>query len=390
MRLFTLVVLFSFLQMSVCFGQKQGIKFSDKNWNQVLIAAAKQDKIIFVDAYTTWCQPCKKMDKQVFPQKMIGDFYNENFVNVKLNMEEGIGRELQKKYDVFFYPTFLFLTADGTLVHRIAGYQSAPKLLELGETAINPSKRLSAFEMRYEKGERDPDFLKQYTHVRKAAMDGTHVAIAESYLETQDDWTTKENLKFIFKYMDSADSKLFDYMIENRGAFDKEFGTSKISGKIENLIYDKIYDEEGNAALDELDRLFKKVYSPEQAKKASTRFKLNYYLDKRSSENYAKTAIDYYKNNPPRDPSELSDVAYNFYELDVSNKKYLKQACKWSKQAVKADKSYFNLETQAAVYYKMGKKRKATKTVRKAIDLAKKSNEDYSETQKLLEKIKAM
>ena len=390
MRYFTLFIFFLLIQLPFSFGQKQGIQFSENNWNQVLITAAKQNKIIFLDAYTTWCQPCKKMDQQVFPQKMIGDFYNENFINVKLDMEKGIGKELQERYEILFYPTFLFLTPDGTLVHRIAGYQSAPKLLELGKTAIDPSKRLSAFEERYQKGERDSEFLKQYTHVRKAAMDGTHIAIAESYLETQDDWATKENLKFIFKYVDDADSKLFNYMIENRGAFDKQFGVSKISGKIENLIYDKIYDEEGNAALDELDRLFKKVYSPEQAEKASTRFKLNYYLDKRSSENYAKTAIDYYSKNPPRDPSELSDVAYNFYDLDVSNKKYLKQACKWSKTAIKADSSYFNYETLAAVYYKMGKKRKARKAVKKAINLAKKSNEDFSETQKLLDKIKTM
>ena len=390
MRYFTLFIFSFLLQIPFSFGQKEGIQFSENNWNQVLITAAKQNKIIFLDAYTTWCQPCKKMDQQVFPQKMIGDFYNKNFINVKLDMEKGIGKELQQRYEVLFYPTFLFLTADGTLVHRIAGYQSAPKLLELGKTAIDPSKRLSAFEARYEKGERDPEFLKLYTGVRKAAMDGTHNAIAESYLETQDDWATKDNLKFIFKYMDDADSKLFTYMIENRGAFDKQFGVSKISGKIENLIYDKIYDEEGNAALDELDRLFKKVYSPEQAEKASTRFKLNYYLEKRSSENYAKTAIDYYSKNPPRDPSELSDVAYNFYDLDVSNKKHLKQACKWSKTAIKADSSYFNYETLAAVYYKMGKRRKATKAAKKAINLAKKSNEDFSETQKLLDKIKAM
>ncbi|MFK8006854.1 MAG: thioredoxin family protein [Saprospiraceae bacterium] len=390
MKKFTLFILLFLFLSNPIFAQKEGIKFTQQNWNQVIIQAAKEDKIIFIDAYTDWCQPCKKMDKQVFPQKLVGDFYNKNFVNVKLNMEKGIGEELKKKYDVFFFPTFLFLTADGTIVHRIAGYQSVPKLLELGKTAVDPSKRLSAFEERFEKGDRDPEFLIQYTNVRKAAMDGTHNAIAEEYLNTQKDWTTKENLKFIFKQVDDTDSKLFDYILENKAVFEKQFKASKVAGKIENLIYQKVYDDQGNASLDELDRLFNKVYESKVAEQASSRFKLNYYLEKKSSEKYAKEAVKYYKNFPPRDPSELSDVAYNFYDLDVSNKKLLKNAVKWTKNAVKSDPSLFNYEAMAAVYYKLGKKRKARKAANKAIDAAKKMKEDLSETQELLDKIKAM
>jgi thioredoxin-related protein len=384
-----LMLLLSFLSTDI-FAQKKGIQFTQQNWNQVIIQAAKEDKIIFIDAYTDWCQPCKKMDKQVFPQKLVGDYYNKNFLNVKLNMEKGIGEELKKKYDVSFFPTFLFLTANGTIVHRIAGYQSVPKLLELGKTANDPTKRLSYFEERFANGDRDPKFLRQYTNVRKAAMDGTHNTIAEEYLATQKDWTAEENLKFIFKQVDDTDSKLFDYILENRAIFDEQFKVSRVAGKIENLIYQKVYDEQGNASLDELDQLFKKVYEPKVAEQASSRFKLNYYLEKRSSENYAKEAVKYYKNFPPKGSNELSDVAYNFYDLDVSNKKMLKKALKWTKKAVKADASLFNYEALAAVYYKLRKKRKATKAINKAIDAAKKMKEDYSETQKLLDKIKAM
>lgn len=382
-------LLLSFLSNNV-FAQKEGIQFTQQNWNQIIIQAAKENKIIFIDAYTDWCQPCKKMDKQVFPQKLVGDYYNKNFVNVKMNMEKGVGKELQEKYDVLFFPTFLFLAADGTIVHRIAGYQSVPKLLELGKTANDPTKRLSYFEERFANGDRDPNFLMQYTDVRKAAMDGTHNAIAEAYLATQKDWTTKENLKFIFQQVDDTDSKLFDYILENRAIFEKQFKTSRVAGKIENLIYQKVYDEQGNASLEELDRLFKKVYEARVAEQASSRFKLNYYLEKKSSENYAKEAVEYYENFPPKDPSELSDVAYNFYDLDVTNKKMLKKALKWAKKAVKSDASLFNYEAMAAIYYKLGKKRKATKAANKAIDAAKKMKEDYSETQKLLDKIKAM
>lgn len=370
--------------------QKGGIQFFEQDWNSAVLTAAKENKIIFVDAYTTWCQPCKKMDQQVFPQKTVGDFYNKNFVNVKINMEKGVGKELREKYDVVSYPTYLFVTADGTLVHQIAGYKSVPQFVKLGKTALNPDKRLSAFVHRYEKGERDPAFLLEYTKVRKAAEDGSHMPIAEAYLMTQEDWGTKKNMKFIFDHMDDVDSKLFDYFNENKTVFEKQFGASKVGRKVESLIYLKIYDEKGNADLVKLERLFQKVYSKEVAEQAIGRFKMNYYLDKRSSKKYAETAVDYYKKFPPKSPSEMSDVAYNFYELDVDDKKLLKKSLKWTKSAIKEDASFFNYETLAAVYYKLGKKRKATKAAKKAIDFAKKSKEDYSETQELLGKIKAM
>jgi len=389
MRHFTHIILFSFLCSSFCIAQ-QGVNFSQQDWNQVVATAAKQNKIIFLDAYTDWCKPCKQMDKDVFPQKLVGDFYNENFINVKMNMEKGIGKELREKYDIFFYPTFLFITSDGTLVHRKAGYQSAPKLLNLGKTAVDPEKRLSAFDTRYANGDRDPKFLMKYTNIKKAAMDGTHDDIALEYLKTQEDWNTKRNLIFIYRNVNDTDSELFDYIVKNKSVFEKEFGAPKVAGKIENLIYQKIYDADGNADLEALDKSFAKVYPPEQAAQSSARFRLNYFLEKKSSEKYADTAIKYYDKYPPRDPSELTDVAFNFYELDVSNKKHLKKAVKWTKGAIKTDPSYLNYESLAGLYYRLGKKRKARKCAKKAIGIATKQNEDITETQKLLEKIKGM
>ena len=45
------------------------------------------------------------------------------------------------------------------------------------------------------------------------------------------------------------------------------------------------------------------------------------------------------------------------------------------------------MDTLAALYYKLGKKKKALTTAENAISLAKSTGEDYSETQRLLEEI---
>jgi len=72
MKKFTLFILPFLFLFNHIFAQKEGIKFTQQNWNQVIIQAAKEDKIIFIDAYTDWCQPCKKNGQASFSTKIGG------------------------------------------------------------------------------------------------------------------------------------------------------------------------------------------------------------------------------------------------------------------------------------------------------------------------------
>ncbi len=43
------------------FAQNRSIKFINNSMDKALAEAQKTDKLIFIDAYTTWCGPCKWM-----------------------------------------------------------------------------------------------------------------------------------------------------------------------------------------------------------------------------------------------------------------------------------------------------------------------------------------
>ena len=103
-------------------------------------------------------------------------------------------------------------------------------------------------------------------------------------------------------------------------------------------------------------------------------------------DNFAKAAVDHYDNYTAKSADELNNVAWTFYE-EIENKKQLKCAVNWSKEAVKMENNYYNNDTLAALYYKLGKKVKAKSTALVAIELAKKEGEDYSITEELLSKI---
>jgi thioredoxin-related protein len=80
--------------------------------------------LILMDFYTTWCGPCKRMDREVFTDSSIVKQINSNFISLKVNAEEGKGIFLAKKYNVTTYPTYLFLNNKGVLVYRTGGYMS--------------------------------------------------------------------------------------------------------------------------------------------------------------------------------------------------------------------------------------------------------------------------
>ncbi len=83
--LFTLSILFS-LRVS-----GQGIQFETISFEKVLEKAQKEDKLVFIDFYTTWCAPCKSLDKFVFTDEKVGNLYSYEFVNIKLDAErEGV------------------------------------------------------------------------------------------------------------------------------------------------------------------------------------------------------------------------------------------------------------------------------------------------------------
>ena len=107
-----------------------GIQFEAGMLGDVLKKAAKENKLAFVDCYTTWCGPCKLLAKNTFPDKELGAYFNQKFVSIQIDMEKGEGPDLQKKYDVSAYPTLLILDKDGNMLHKLMGYRDAQTLLK--------------------------------------------------------------------------------------------------------------------------------------------------------------------------------------------------------------------------------------------------------------------
>jgi thioredoxin-related protein len=367
------------------FGQ---IQFFTGTWSEALDKAKQENKLIFLDAYTTWCAPCKQMDKEVFRATSVGEAYNATFINVQKDMEKDEGIDLAKKLNIKAYPTLFFINGEGEMVHRVAGYHSTSRFLELGNVVKDGKETLANMTAQYEMGLRDPDFLKKYTKASFQAAEGKHNPIAEAYLETQKDMTSEENLRFIFTYVNDTDTRLFKYLVNNKKYFEKVFSTGEVFAKTQDLIEKKIYNTKPTPRLGQVDTLFKAVF-PTKSAQLSAAYRMNYYRGQGNRDEYAKAAAYYMKKFRIKDPMELNETAFTFCRV-IDDKEMLEKAVGWAKKSIKIESNYYNNETLASLYYKLGDKPKALKTALKAIELAKKNNEKHDDTLALIDKIKEM
>jgi len=216
-----------------------GIQFFEGSFEEALARAEEEDKHVFVDVYATWCGPCKVMDAVVFPRDDVGEHYNANFINVKLDAEdESInGPAISERYDVGAYPTYLYLNPDGSLVGRALGALPASLFVQVAEQLTGGlDSGFAELEARYKQGERDPEFVQAYLwdaqvelalfegdvmqrHQRKSALENA----ANEYFSSRDfsELINPRDFALIACYKEKKPrgDALVEYVIDNYDAF---------------------------------------------------------------------------------------------------------------------------------------------------------------------------
>jgi thioredoxin-related protein len=382
-----------FIILSVLSFAQEGIKFETSDFKTILAKAKKENKLIFLDAYTTWCGPCKLMAKNIFTLKTVGDHYNANFVNAKIDMEKGEGIDIAKKYDVKVFPTYLFIDGNGELVHRTVGYVPEKEFIQFAKDASDPSKRVAALKERFEKGEKDPEFLKNLVNLTAFTEADYAGKVFEQYITAKANTPlAADDMQMLFMTLKNSESPTYKIFKEKKADLlkfmpEKSYEATDKSLKI-NTVIKKAYNEESKT-FDENKFIegTKDFLTKDEAVKYLSKIKAGKALKDKDIATYEKLTLETYKDYTNFNSNELNSIAWNFFE-NVTNKSSLETALKWAQESVKQYENSANTDTLANLYNKLNDKANAKIWAEKAIELAKKNGEDASETQKLLDSLK--
>lgn len=111
--------------------------FFEGDWASALLKANQEQKFIFLDAYTSWCKPCKLMELNTFTDKAVAEFFNANFINFKMDMEKNEhGERLAKKYSLAAYPSFFIVDKEEKLIDYEIGFLKPRQLIAFGKRGL--------------------------------------------------------------------------------------------------------------------------------------------------------------------------------------------------------------------------------------------------------------
>lgn len=407
--------------------QSQEIYFEHgQSWEQVLAKAKRENKYVFVDCYTTWCEPCKRMDNDVYAIDSVGTFMNERFISVRLQMDStkndndevkqwySTAQTIERVNHIGAYPSYLFFSPDGEPVHKEIGGKNINDFLSMAKAAMDPGGQYYVLLSRYLKG--DKNYTAMFRLAKAAAASGDDSMSVEvfrdycrlylSKLSGAGLWT-KETVFFFSHCWDHINitDTIFQLYYANRKRIDSVIDDKHFAdGAINFLIYRDIVAANINKSMakksepqwKQMEKQILKTYGDDYTKVNLVEGRLAYYEATKNWSNYIKYVIVQAKMTgleaKPLDfgtSVDLNNAAFEVFKYS-DKKEELEKALSWVERAMTYTKMDINgqagqADTRANLLYKMGKKSEAIAMEEKAVALTS-GNKQFAD---ILEKMKS-
>ena len=356
--------------------QKRSITFIEKPFSELLAQAKAENKLIFLDAYTTWCGPCKWMAANMFTRDTIADYYNKTFICAHFDMEKGEGPELAKSFQVTVYPTLLFINSAGELVHKQAGaLQNVREYFDMANIALTPGEGFIACMKKFSEGNRDPKFILKYLDRLQGAYMPVNEPLNQYFASVKaEDLPSRPNWDILYRYLSDMDSREFAFLLKNQDEFAKRYTKDSVDSKIFNVYFQSLTAGTRNRSFTEADYNALKQKIRESgyrgAEKVIFTSDLNAFQMKGDGEKFISLALSGVDTYFSDDYAMLSRMAGAFAQITKETKN-LEAAAEWARKSTALKSTAENNSTCASLMFKLGKKGEAIKYQKKAVEAAR-------------------
>ena len=221
----------------------QTLNFHEGSIKEAMDKGKAQNKMVFVDFFADWCAPCKVMDREVFTHPEVVNYFNKNFISVKLDAEKGEGINFAARNKVSAYPTFIIFNQDEEPELRLTGAHQAKLFLEKIQKGLDSKRSPEVLAKRYKEGERTPALINDYVFLLMEKGNETEgYEIANKYFNS----LSKKKLRdpsnwFLFERytLDRNDQKA-KYLLQNKKQFVKKNGEEKVNKVLNGFVQSEV------------------------------------------------------------------------------------------------------------------------------------------------------
>jgi thioredoxin-related protein len=375
--MFTNKIIILLFSLSLCLGgftnqlqAEEGIQFFKGNWKEALKEAKNKKKPIFVDAYAVWCGPCKYMDQYIFTDSEVAAYFNETFINYKLDVDEEV--EISEGFGIEAMPTYLFVDAEGKVFYRKTSAMEADVFLKLAKSAM----QMPSLRAKYEKGERSKEFIVEYLTAMGENADKETKTIADDYFKSLKEVALLEpqNFELMVIYPRKYDSREFKYYVKNIDKFMEQYPNKAelIAFNSIDLLYQEAIETQSEEKMNELSMLLTQlpnVIEDDKASQMSSMAYMSFYETTQEWDKYAPNAVQYFEKYGRDEFESFLRAAFNFYNF-VEKPEDLTKMLTWLEESVVSEENYANLYLNAALLKKLDRKKEALELAKKSLAVA--------------------
>ena len=377
----------------------QGVQFTENNLRNVFNQARTQNKLVFVEVYSSTCHVCQSFIP-IFNQKQVGDFYNQSFVNYKIEVNSPDFQQfiLAKKIFVPSLPLLLYFDGNQNLQHLAVIEPSAQNVLQQGQIALNPAQRASSMRQRFASGERSGQFLidlGMYSRVVSDTAMNLKAMDAYAKQQPQNAYQNQNNFLVLQRLIMDVDNPLATYFLGHLPEYSKKYDPKLVQNTAENIIMYSLFSSRGNKygskkVIQMREYLTKAGIGAQVARNRVLLPLLNAYLREKNPAQAVAVVNTHATQVPMKAPDYIYLIRYfNEKSPDAS---YVPSAQNWFNSGLKTvganSKEAADLHYQMAVAYKKaGNKTEATRTAQRSVAIAKAAKVDSSQAEALLRSI---
>lgn len=365
----------------------------DQDFEQAIKLAKKSNKLVFIDFYTTWCGPCKQLDRLIFQNDSIQNVLGKDFILLKYDAEKDSTFNLTKKYHVRNYPTAIVLNSEGFVLHIRNGFRGDDyKSLSSDVLKFTEEVREFAVKNKIIKGYSNQTDVSNYPEPYIAFINRkirkVDAAELNEYWESEEVVLSEEYFSSLFYFTELASEKTINKAVANKKKYEELYGESSVSTMIYYLMlckFDKSIEAKSQAKFDEAIAYAEEVLSKESMENIILRSRKEFF---KALGQWDKV-LDIYKElkaNGGFDNGYVNHFSWQVYK-GCDDKEVIAQCLIWMKEVTTEEPNYLYLDTYAFLLSKSGNFTEAKRIAEKAISAAKMEGESIKSLEKLLQKI---